>query len=77
MTPISHQPSERTALLERLKKEAAVSVDSANNYSVRSWLTSAKKCLDQVGALPLLLLRLLSSPQPVPLPPFFRPLSGI
>jgi hypothetical protein len=48
MAPIHSEDRDRTALLERLNSEAAVSVDGANDYSVRSWLTSAKKCLDQV-----------------------------
>jgi len=48
MNPLSSAPSDRAALLERLNRVAAVSVDSANDYSLRSWLTSAKRCLDQV-----------------------------
>jgi hypothetical protein len=51
MTPLrsaASPASERAGLLERLNREAAISIDSANDYSIRSWLTSAKKCLDQV-----------------------------
>jgi hypothetical protein len=38
----------RSALLDRLNHEATVSASTADNYSIRAWLTSAKKCLDQV-----------------------------
>src|SRR5579859_6611689 len=41
----------RSTLLDRLNKEATVAVSTANGYSIRSWLTSAKKCLDQVTPL--------------------------
>lgn len=57
MTPLrspASPASERAALLERLNREAAISIDSANDYSIRSWLTSAKKCLDQVSSALLL-----------------------
>lgn len=38
----------RSLLLDRLNKEASVPLDTADAYSIRAWLTSAKKCLDQV-----------------------------
>lgn len=38
----------RSPRLDRLNQEASVPADSANDFSVRAWLTSAKKCLDQV-----------------------------
>jgi hypothetical protein len=45
----------RSVLLDRLNKEASVPLNTADSYSIRAWLTSAKKCLDQVRTLgPLL-----------------------
>lgn len=41
-------------LLDRLKKEARVDTNSADDYSIRAWITSAKKCLDQVAFILLL-----------------------
>jgi hypothetical protein len=38
----------RSKLLDRLNGEADIPVDSPDDYSIRAWLTSAKKCLDQV-----------------------------
>jgi hypothetical protein len=35
--------------LEVLSKAASIDLGTTNNYAVRSWLTSAKKCLDQVS----------------------------
>jgi hypothetical protein len=40
----------RSHLLDRLNQEASVATSSANDYSIRAWVTSAKKCLDQVIA---------------------------
>jgi hypothetical protein len=39
----------RGTRLEKLNKEASIDLTTANSYAIRSWLTSAKKCLDQVG----------------------------
>ena len=40
----------RSAVLDRLNKEASIPLHTADGYSIRAWLTSAKKCLDQVRA---------------------------
>jgi len=45
----------RSVLLDRLNKEAGVPLITADSYSIRAWLTSAKKCLDQVRTLNTLL----------------------
>jgi hypothetical protein len=38
----------RNSRLDTLNKAASIDTGTANNYAIRSWLTSAKKCLDQV-----------------------------
>jgi len=38
----------KSLLLDRLNQEASVAAHTANDFSIRAWLTSAKKCLDQV-----------------------------
>jgi hypothetical protein len=45
----SNGPS-RSLLLDKLNQEASVATSSANDFSIRAWITSAKKCLDQVLA---------------------------
>jgi hypothetical protein len=41
----------KSLLLDRLNQEASVAAHTANDFSIRAWLTSAKKCLDQVPRL--------------------------
>ena len=39
----------RSLLLDSLNGQANISFNTADDYSIRSWITSAKKCFDQVS----------------------------
>ena len=41
----------RSSLLDNLNMQANISFNTADEYSIRAWITSAKKCFDQVSLL--------------------------
>jgi len=43
----------RSLLLDSLNRQANIPLNTADDYSIRAWITSAKKCFDQVSLLPL------------------------
>ena len=41
----------RSSLLDSLNRQANIPFNTADEYSIRAWITSAKKCFDQVSLL--------------------------
>lgn len=53
----------QSLILDSLNRQADIALDTADDYSIRAWIISAKKCFDQVS---------FPSPDRLSLLPLFR-----